>query len=431
MIWLTILLFMQKVFSASFQESDDEDCMRFFQPKDYIEEVQVDGRTDAILAKYDLNMGIFDLPVEEAVKVLVDRISDPREAAVLYHLNMDVSKAKNVLLPFIDNLVVYLSPRGTVELALDCFGDEMYGATSLFLAFKFTNTLDNRISASHFLYECLVLKAPLQFIKYGLWSLPDAARTTYMYDLVGPEQKPILQILMDQNRADILDIDYELMFCASYYSRSVLKMIENDSVPNSPLFWIKKGTSVDVIDIFIQFNFDFSKKNDQNKSILLHAIEQDLDSTIISMILKAYPEAINDPDNLGIYPLFAAYERQNMDVMSLLVNYGATQAIGFIAKADDKKYDQDTYIVRSTIMHAAVRECDLQVLTLLLSRPDVYKQEVDADFMTPFDLAIQLGNDSAAWAILTFCEKMSPEMARITISKVQSIFKGTNISKSI
>lgn len=405
--------------------------MRFFEPSDYAAKNEMDEITVGILAKHGLDMSVFTWPLDRAVEVLVERITDPREALVLYDSNFDIPTANDILIQFLHNVIIYLSPRETVDLALDCFADEMFKTTSLLLALKFPNTLDNRLSASHFLYECLHFNAPLQFIKFGLSSLPDGARGTYMYDLVGPEQKPILQILIEQNRADIMDFDHELMFCATYYSPSLLKMIDNHSVPSSPFFWIDKKTRFEVVDLFIKFHLDFSKKDSQHKSILLHAIEKDCDTVVLTLILRAYPQAVNEPDSRGIYPLFAAYERNNLFAMSLLVNYGATQAIGFIAKADDTQYPQDKFIVRSTIMHSAVRECDFTTLSLLLSRPDVYKQQIDADFKTPFDLAIQLDNIGAALSILTCCEKMSDEKAQRAVFEAQILFKGANISRSI
>ncbi len=149
------------------------------------------------------------------------------------------------------------------------------------------------------------------------------------HHLVRPSRKPIIQILIEDNHADILSRLPEVIKASYYVRRSICMWLDGDEIPTSALFWISKDTEVGVLKAFDFHSESFQVLDNNSNSILLHAINQNCKAEVVAYIVKRIPYLKNQADSQGLLPTYSAHLKKNYEVLDILVKIHASQRLEF------------------------------------------------------------------------------------------------------
>ncbi len=294
---------------------------------------------------------------------------------------------------FFEKSMKSLNAGQAVVFAYNCYFDVIKSAVPYILNEKFTFSIEKSLlSGSHFLYECLLINAELKFVVYGWDQLQPHTKFNVMCDLVGPDRKSIVQILIENNRADWLLNLPELIENSVYLSRSVILWLESPKIILNPLFWISKGTSIEVLEAYGVYPEVFMKFDGTSNSILHHAIEQECKPEVIEFIVVKCGLLKNYANYQGICPLQLAYWKRSYAIMEILCRHFASQCF----------YNGKV----STVLRQAILDNDIRALKILLEGNDFYW-----DDMIAFKIAKKIRRFEAARLLLTIVHRCTEEEA--------------------
>ena len=217
-------------------------------------------QTEKVLQPYLSDLGIYELDQDETLEKLSKLEMGPMDAAKLFLVSINapenISKINKI---FFDQVLESLSPKEAFLLAFHChFERNLIDVVGYILNRTFGyNTQKSLLSASHFLYECILLDLDISFIIYGWNVLNDGSKMNIMYDLVGPEKKPIVQIVIENNLSELLYRLIDFVELSLNANRSMIRWLERSEIPLNPLFWISKDTDVSVIRAYSRYDLVF------------------------------------------------------------------------------------------------------------------------------------------------------------------------------
>ena len=378
---LPFLLLLLFPLAFSSQQESNNDFKNWFNPLGF--ESINPGQTDKFLSGYSTDLSIFDKDKEAALEALKKLEMGPIDRAKLFFMTKNLTEnISTVSVAFFNAAINEMDASETVFFAINCYEDPVLKPlVPYILNRKFAYTIGKSLlSAAHFLYECWSLGADDQFTVFGWDSLNWHTKMSVMYDLVGPQRKPILQILIEHNEFQLLANLPFLLESSLCVSRSLRNWLEAPQILLNPLFWINKDTRVEILQVFSIFPTLFDGSDDYGNSILIRAISQNCSLEVIEYIVKNCPYLKNTANNEGVCPLYVAYAGKNYAALELLARYRATAWIGRLESVYDsyQQCETDRLVPDGTVVGRAVADDNMIALKILVESNPAYASDESA-----------------------------------------------------